>query len=178
MDWVDLSKDRATYGRLVLFSALRDRGHDADHLPAVRCIVASPRECVPKPIISAIPLAAAVRGFRGLAATRYTYAGSALPARLKRSAPLHSINSSARWSGRNVEAERLGSREIDHKLELSRLLDREIAGLHSAQNFIDIVCRAPEPFRIAWSVGYERAGFDKIAGTEKSSAAARQGQRL
>ena len=44
----------------------------------------------------------------------------------------HSITSSARSEerlGDIVEAERLGGLEIDHKLELGRLLDREVSRL-------------------------------------------------
>ena len=67
---------------------------------------------------------------------------------------------------RHLEAQRFGGREIDDELELGWLLDREIAGLRTTQNLVDVVCRAPEPFRVAWSVGHERAGFDKITGTK------------
>ena len=46
----------------------------------------------------------------------------------------HSITSSARASsvGGTVEAERLGGRQIDDEIELSRLLDRKVARLHAA----------------------------------------------
>jgi hypothetical protein len=67
---------------------------------------------------------------------------------------------------RHIEAQRFGGREINDKFELCRLLNRYIAGLRSAQNHVDIICRASEPFRVAWSVGHKRAAFDKIAGTE------------
>jgi hypothetical protein len=63
-------------------------------------------------------------------------------------------------------AQRFGGREIDDELELGWLIDRKIAGLRTMQNLVDVVRRAPEPFRVAWSVGHERAGFDKITGTE------------
>ena len=54
---------------------------------------------------------------------------------------------------RNCKAERFGGGEIDNKLELGGLIDREIAGLRPAQNFVHIVCRVSEPFRVARSVG-------------------------
>ena len=46
-----------------------------------------------------------------------------------------------RW--RHGEAERLGGLEIDHKLKLGRLLDREIGGLLAAQDAIDVGSRLP-----------------------------------
>ncbi len=52
----------------------------------------------------------------------------------------------ARKHGRwNCKAERFGGREIDNKLELGRLIDREIAGLRRAQNLVHIVCRSLTP---------------------------------
>ena len=44
---------------------------------------------------------------------------------------------------RDVQAERLGGREIDDKLEFGRLLDWYIAGLRAAQNPIHVICRVP-----------------------------------
>src|SRR6516165_7237212 len=48
----------------------------------------------------------------------------------------------------NFKTEQLGGRQIDDEIELGRLLDRNVAGLRSAQNFVDIVTGAPEQVRL------------------------------
>jgi hypothetical protein len=48
---------------------------------------------------------------------------------------------------RHVEAERLGGLEVDDKLEFGRLLDRDVAWLRPAQNFVDQLGGAPEQIR-------------------------------
>ena len=45
---------------------------------------------------------------------------------------------------RDVEAERLGGLEVDHQLELGRLLDRQVGGLGALENSVDIGGGAPE----------------------------------
>ena len=52
----------------------------------------------------------------------------------------HSITSSARASRRwrHIEAERLGGLEIDDQLDFRGLLDREVAGLCSLENLVDV----------------------------------------
>src|SRR6266566_3469161 len=54
----------------------------------------------------------------------------------------------------NFEAERLSGVQIDDEVELSRLLDRKISRLRSAQNFIDVVGSEPEKVGDVWSIGY------------------------
>src|SRR5262249_18785586 len=61
---------------------------------------------------------------------------------------------------RDGEAERLGGVQIDDEVELSRLLDRKISRLRSAQNLIDVVGSEPEKVRDVWSIGYQTARFD------------------
>src|SRR5438093_1884843 len=56
----------------------------------------------------------------------------------------------------NRQAERLGGREIEDKLEFGRLLDRDIGRLGPTQNLVDQVGGAPEHIRVVWSVGHER----------------------
>ena len=81
---------------------------------------------------------------------------------------IHSITSSAAGEQRRQhgQAERLRGNQIDDKLELRRLLDWYIAGLRPAQNFIHVICRAPEPFGVTWSVRHEAPAADKVAGAE------------
>src|SRR5439155_13769313 len=64
------------------------------------------------------------------------------------------------------EAEHLGGRKIDDKLESGRLLDRNIAGLRTAQNLVDQLGGAPELIRDVWAVGHETARLNKRAGIE------------
>ena len=80
----------------------------------------------------------------------------------------HSITSSARSEERirDRQAEPLGGRKIDDKFESGRLLDRNIAGLRTAQNLVDQLGRAPELMREVWAVGHETARFNKRAGIE------------
>src|SRR5262249_18464032 len=61
---------------------------------------------------------------------------------------------------------RPGGREIDDKLESGWLLDRNIAGLCTAQNLVDQLGRAPEQIREVWAVGHETARLNKRAGIE------------
>ena len=52
----------------------------------------------------------------------------------------YSITSSARESraGEHGEAERLSGFEIDHELELGRLLHRQVGGLSAPENFVNV----------------------------------------
>src|SRR6476646_3786773 len=64
------------------------------------------------------------------------------------------------------QAKSLGGRKIDDKFESGRLLDRNIAGLRTAQNLVNQLGRAPELMREVWAVGHETARFNKRAGIE------------
>src|ERR1043165_8171812 len=55
---------------------------------------------------------------------------------------------------------------IDDELELGGLLDRNIAGLGSAQNFVDQLGGAPEQSRDVWSIRHQSPGLDKFADAE------------
>src|SRR5262249_14187914 len=79
------------------------------------------------------------------------------------SAPLVGGGKRRVWHRR---AERLCGDQMDDKLELRRLLDGYIAGFCPAKNFIHIIRRAPEPLRVAWSVGHEAPAANKVAGAE------------
>ena len=76
----------------------------------------------------------------------------------------HSITSSARseqrW--RDGEPERLSSLEIDHQLELGRLLDWQVGRLCPPQNHIDIIGGASEQVRKVWSVRHQSTRFDVL----------------
>src|SRR6516165_7848300 len=63
---------------------------------------------------------------------------------------------------RNCQPDRLGSRQINDKIEPSRLLDRDVAGLRSAQNLVDILGGVPKLSQEVWSVGHKASGLDKI----------------
>src|ERR1700737_4463682 len=53
---------------------------------------------------------------------------------------------------RHVDAERLGSSEIDDEIEFGWLLDRNVTGLRPAQNLIDVVSSASKQVRDVRSV--------------------------
>ena len=44
---------------------------------------------------------------------------------------------------RNGQAERSSGDKVHNQIKLSRLLDRQVGGLRSAQNLIDVVSSAP-----------------------------------
>src|ERR1700722_17690399 len=66
----------------------------------------------------------------------------------------------------NGEAEGFSGFQVYDEVEFGRLLDRDLAGLRSAQNLVDKIASALEQSRIVWSVRYESPGLDKIAVTE------------
>ena len=61
---------------------------------------------------------------------------------------------------RNRQPERFGRLEVDDQLELRRIFDRQVAGIGTLQNFIDISCRSPKRIGQTWGIGDETAGFD------------------
>jgi hypothetical protein len=63
----------------------------------------------------------------------------------------------------SVQSNRLGGGEVDDKLELGRLPDRDIGGLHSAQNLVDEVAGAPVHAREVRRIGHETSRFDPFA---------------
>src|SRR5215211_2669059 len=65
--------------------------------------------------------------------------------------------------GRDVEPERLGGLDVDHELELGRLLDRDVGWLRSAQNLVDKLGGPSVELRPVWSIGDQTSGFDILA---------------
>src|SRR5439155_21148759 len=65
-----------------------------------------------------------------------------------------------RWRYR--EANRLGGLEVDHQLELSRLLDRQIAGLSALENLVDEKSLATEDVVIVRRIGHQPSGDDTL----------------
>jgi hypothetical protein len=63
--------------------------------------------------------------------------------------------------GRHGEPEGLSSLEIDHQLELSRLLDRKIGWLGTFQDAIDVRCGSPVEIGQVNAVGNEPAACGK-----------------
>src|SRR5262245_23727345 len=64
--------------------------------------------------------------------------------------------------GRHFEAERLGGREINHEIELGRLLDRKVGWPHPMQNLVDKVASTPEQVWEVWSIGHQAARLDVV----------------
>ena len=70
----------------------------------------------------------------------------------------YSITSSARSRNdfRDCQPERFGGGQIDDEIELGRLIDRDIARLRPAQNFVSIVGGTLKLVREVWSIGDRR----------------------
>src|SRR5271170_2211140 len=64
------------------------------------------------------------------------------------------------------ETQRLGGREVDDEIELCRLLDWDVAGPRTAQNFIDVVGSASEQSRDVCPVRQQSPCSDDVAGSE------------
>jgi hypothetical protein len=60
------------------------------------------------------------------------------------------------------QAGRLGGGQVDDEIELGRLLDREVGGIRTTQNLVDMVSRAPEQVREVWSIGHETSSLDVL----------------
>src|SRR5262249_18541206 len=78
---------------------------------------------------------------------------------------------------RDRQAERLSGGEIDDKIKLGRLLDRDVTRLRAAQNLVDIIGGASILVRDAWSIGHQTSRFDVLPQTvhRRQSRAQRQG---
>src|SRR5262249_18589197 len=63
----------------------------------------------------------------------------------------------------NFQSNGLRGGEVDDKIELSRLLDRDIGRLCPAQNLVDEVAGAPVEAREVRSIGHETARFESFA---------------
>src|SRR5215471_6188075 len=63
---------------------------------------------------------------------------------------------------RDRQAQRLGSLEIDRKLERRRLLYREVTGLRTLQNPVHEECCTPVVGDGAWPVRQQPARFDEF----------------
>src|SRR5260370_15614613 len=64
---------------------------------------------------------------------------------------------------RNFEAERLGGRKVDDEFEFGRLLDRDVGGLRTAQNFVYKFGGASEQVRKARPIAHQTPRFDVSA---------------
>src|SRR5205809_704757 len=60
------------------------------------------------------------------------------------------------WDG---QPENLRSSEVDHQLELRRLLDGEVGRLGALEDLVYVGGRAPEHVTNAWPVRHEAAGL-------------------
>src|SRR5262249_2287240 len=76
--------------------------------------------------------------------------------------PLFSLDDSVRsrqYVRRNREADLLRCLQVDHKLELRRLLDGKVRWLCAFQDFVDVRGGSPEQVGHARAVGYEPPVF-------------------
>jgi len=81
--------------------------------------------------------------------------------------PVHSIASSAVASndGEIAISSSFVVLEVDDRLELGRLLDRDISGLRAFENKIDNLCVAPPLRAVICPVGHKTSCFNKLAVT-------------
>src|SRR5215472_8509706 len=63
---------------------------------------------------------------------------------------------------RDFKPKRPGGGKVDDEIELSRLLDREIARFRPAKNLVDIVANAPKKLWEVWSIGHQTSRFDVL----------------
>src|SRR5207245_1727759 len=63
---------------------------------------------------------------------------------------------------RDRKAEGLGGLEVDHQLELGRLLDGQVGGLRAFQDLVHVNGRAAERVGTAGSIGHEAASVDVL----------------
>ena len=77
----------------------------------------------------------------------------------------YSITSSVRASsvGDTVGAELLGCFEINHQLELGRLLDWDIARPRPAQNLVGELSGATVQVKQVWSIGHQASRFHEFS---------------
>jgi hypothetical protein len=61
------------------------------------------------------------------------------------------------WNG---QTDRFRRRVVDDKVELDRLLDRDVGRLRTAQNLVDVICGSSEQVRKIGSVGEQTSGYD------------------
>src|SRR5215831_6552980 len=94
--------------------------------------------------------------------------------------PTAAMRSRPRWSStllndfvrpdeyrlRDVEAERFGGLQVDHQLELGRLLDGQIARFSALQDLVDEYGSTAKVFGNVRPVGHEPAGLRELLGSE------------
>jgi hypothetical protein len=78
--------------------------------------------------------------------------------------------------GREGDAECLRGLEVDHHVELGRVLDRQVARLRAFQDAIDIVGSAPERVGLVDPVGHQPAVCGKEGETINSGQAVLGGE--
>src|SRR6516164_4921482 len=63
---------------------------------------------------------------------------------------------------RHGETESLGGGQVEDKVELGRLLDRKVARLRPAQNFVDILGSAAKQVREVWTIRHQPSRFGQF----------------
>src|SRR5262245_6710645 len=74
----------------------------------------------------------------------------------------HHLGGGGKQRRRHLQAERIGSREINEEIEFGRLLDRELGWLRSAQNLIDQVGSSAPHVSPVRSIGHQTSHFDRL----------------
>src|SRR6516165_10756249 len=95
-------------------------------------------------------------------------------------ASLNDLVSSRQQRFRDGEAEGLGGLEVDDKLKLGRLQDRQVGGLSAIENFAGIDASLTKTVRDVRSVAHQPAGYDEITDRirRRNTLARRQARNL
>jgi hypothetical protein len=64
--------------------------------------------------------------------------------------------------GRYFNAKHFGSLEVDHELEPSWLLNRQISRISALENLVDVFCCMPVLIRQAWRIAHKTTDLRKL----------------
>jgi hypothetical protein len=78
--------------------------------------------------------------------------------------------------GRHGKAERLGSFEVEHHLEPSYLLHRQVGGLFALENSRRVDALLSKRLRPAAAIAYQAAGYGRVAKREDRGQTVAKGQ--
>ena len=77
-----------------------------------------------------------------------------------------------RQIARYLELERFGGFQVDHQLELRRLLDRQIAGFRALEDLVHVCGGTPEQVGTVWPIGHKTASVHEFRPIEYRRQAA------
>src|SRR2546425_10499175 len=107
---------------------------------------------------------ARISRFCGTVCERATTTSARLQAgQRSRAASLNHLVGAQQQLARYGDTDRFRGLQVDHELELSRLLDRQIAGFRAFEDLVDVGRRAVIEIRIVSTIGNQTSGFNELA---------------